>query len=117
MTSTETAVRCESLDLRLASSCGVGATLDSELEAHVRGCLRCQAERIRYRRLHHGLAAVASTEVPPPDDLVIGILRELDDSLAMRRRGRRAMCTVAAAAGAAGAIALVGRAHARRLAG
>ena len=116
-------MRCETIDRRLSESFEDPGALDADLAAHVGGCLRCQAELVRYRRLRHELARLRPEPAVTTDGLLDDIFGTLDASAWARflaRRGRQALCTLVAAAGAAGAagaIVAVGRVRHRRLAG
>lgn len=113
-------MRCETLDRRLSTTFEDPSSFQGELEVHVAECLRCQAELARYRRLRTELADLRSEPPIDVDGLLEDILGALDASTRARlvaRRGRQAVCTLVAAAGAAGAILMVGRVRSRRLAG
>lgn len=113
-------MRCDTLDQRLSATFDDPSTFQGELEAHVAGCLRCQAEMVRYRRLRNELAGLRTTPGVSVDGLFEDIVHSLDASVWARfaaRHGRQAICTVAAAAGAAGAIVLLGRARGRHATG
>ncbi len=113
-------MRCETLDRHLSATFEDPSSFQGELEDHVAACLRCQAELARYRRLRSELAWLRSEPVVEADGLLEDILGTLDAATRARlvaRRGRQAICTLVAAAGAAGAIVMVGRVRSRHLAG
>ncbi|HET8929531.1 MAG TPA: hypothetical protein VFN21_02620 [Acidimicrobiales bacterium] len=113
-------MRCETLDRRLSATFEDPSSFRGDLEVHVAECLRCQAELARYRRLRFELANLRSEPAIDADGLLEDIFGTLDASTQARllaRRGRQALCTLVAAAGAAGAIVVVGRVRSRRLAG
>lgn len=84
---------------------------------HVAQCLRCQAERARYRRLDRALADLRTLPVEADPTLVEEILGRLDSATERRARqrmaGRRAASIVgfaaATAAGVGGVLVLATR--------
>jgi hypothetical protein len=114
-------VRCDRLAERLPGVVD-GVALEPAAAAHLDGCLRCQADVARYRRLRRELAATRHLALQPPPDL----LDALDDGLDAARwapdgsdHRRRAAylggLAATAAAGVGGALVLAVRS--RRLAG
>lgn len=92
--------------------------------AHVDGCLRCQVESVRYRRVARTLRQLQAQVADPTPDLVPEILSWIDEAqasgAARSARYRRAAyvaaaATAATAAGAAGALVIAARSRRGRL--
>jgi hypothetical protein len=123
-------VRCEELgDLLAASPDGIELD-DRRARRHVEGCLRCQAELVRYRKLLRALRALRTEVIRPSPGLVADVLASLEEAgereavrgvLHGRRVAYVSGLAVAAAAAAAGASVIVrasrGRGRRVRLAG
>jgi hypothetical protein len=107
---------------RLAASLDDPAALSRDEHAHVAGCLRCQAEIARERRLQRSLAGLRDVVIAPPDDLLDQVLVHLDEDGAPRGhpRARKAAwvggIAAATAAAAGGAIVIAARTRKHRLA-
>lgn len=88
------------------------------IRAHVSGCLRCQAEAARYRRMVRELRALQVQRLVPPEDALTHTLRALRDLEPARRPVAYVGGVVATAAGAAAGVGmLVWRSRRRALAG
>lgn len=113
-------MRCDRWGARLAAAADGPDALEGDLGVHVSSCLRCQAELARQRRVRRELQRLDPNAVTRVDGLLEDIIATIDDRGEPRLvdlRGRRAVFTVVAAAGAAGAIVVANRARTRRLAG
>ena len=84
--------------------------LGRPFDGHVSGCLTCQAEAARYRKLCRSLASLADrAEQPPVDfaaDVAAALGTEEEATGRATRVGRAAATTGAIAATAAGVIAV-----------
>jgi anti-sigma factor RsiW len=111
---------CDELTPRLAASLDDATVLDRDDHAHLAGCLRCQAEVARERRLRRSLAGLLDVVLVPPDDLLEQIADVLDDDDLRHGRHRRVAwvggLAAATAAAAGGAIVLAARTRRHRLA-
>jgi hypothetical protein len=115
---------CDQLLPRLAAFLDDPTLLDAEDHTHLAGCLRCQAEVARERRLRRSLAGMRDVVLVPPDDLLEHLVEVLDEDDLRHGRQRRvawvggiaAAAAAATAAAAGGAIVLAGRTRRRRLA-
>jgi hypothetical protein len=112
---------CDLLAPRLAAFLDDPTLLDAEDHAHLAGCLRCQAEVARERRLRRSLAGMRDVVLVPPDDLLEQIVDLLDEDDLRHGRQRRVVwvggiAAAATAAAAGGAIVLAGVTRRRRLA-
>lgn len=95
------------------------------VRGHIDSCLRCQAELVQYRRLLRGLHTLRTEVLEPAPGTLTSILAHLEEagerravrSLLAGRRGAYlgGIAVATAAAGAAGAIVLAGRARRRAL--
>ena len=120
-------MRCEQLAEHLAANAGDSVLADPEARAHVEGCLRCQAEVARYRKLLKALRTLRTEMLTPAPGLVSDIfvsIEQAGERHAVRSllQGRRvayasgiAVASVAAAGGAA--LVLASRNRRSRLAG
>lgn len=117
-------MQCDELAELLAGAADGATPLEEAAEAHVRQCLRCQAELVQYRRLASALRSLRSELVDPGPGLladVIAALEAANDQHALRAllTGRRAAylggIAAATAATAAGAAVLAARARRGRL--
>lgn len=115
-------VLCERVAGSLADAAGGVALLDGPSRVHVEQCLRCQAELAQYHRLFRALRGIRTDLIEPAPGLVAEVLAGLTEAgerSAIRGllRGRRAAyvggIAAATAAGAAGAMVLVGRSRRR----
>jgi hypothetical protein len=96
------------------------AELGADQRGHIAGCLRCQADAARYRKLRRALRDLRRCTERDDPGVLAGILAALDDYDARVARraaaiGRAAIVLgglAAATAGATGAVALArGRRH------
>lgn len=91
--------------------------LDPDDRGHVEGCLRCQADLARYRRIRRAMAAMRAEPVPVDPSALSGVLERLEFAAERREHhrtvGRRAASFVglaaATAAGVGGVLALATR--------
>jgi hypothetical protein len=121
-------VKCEAIAEQL-SHIVEGGRPDPVVTAHVESCLRCQAELVQYRKLLRSLHQLRTEVLEPAPGTLTAILANLEaagerGAIRSMLTGRRAayvggIAVATAAAGAAGAIVLAGRAKRRglRLAG
>jgi hypothetical protein len=111
------AVRCDRVGELLPGLVDDSALGGRFLRAHVRSCLRCQAELAQYRRLRRTARSLEREVWVPPVDLLDAILVRLEragDRTANRtRRVAVYLGGVATAVGAAGALLLTRRARPR----
>jgi hypothetical protein len=111
---------CDELSPRLAASLDDPTVLGVDDHAHLAGCLRCQAEVARERRLRRGLAGLRDVVLVPPDDLLDHVYDALDLADGRHVRHRRVAwvggLAAATAAAAGGAIVLAARTRRHRLA-
>jgi hypothetical protein len=118
-----TSLTCEEIAGALADySEGVEAA-PAEIRAHVESCLRCQAELVQYRRLLKGLHNLRTEVLEPAPGHLTSVLAHIEAvgergairSLLQGRRGAYVggIALATAAAGAAGAVVLAGRARRR----
>jgi hypothetical protein len=111
---------CDELSPRLAASLDDLTVLGVDDHAHLAGCLRCQAEVARERRLRRGLAGLRDVVLVPPDDLLGHVYDTLDVADGRHVRHRRVAwvggLAAATAAAAGGAIVLAARTRRHRLA-
>lgn len=117
-------MRCDQV-AKVLADVAIGEELRGEGAAHVRGCLRCQAEVALYRKLFRVLHTLRGELLLPPSDLLPEIFAALDhpDAFDPRRllpRARRVAyvggLAAATAAGAAGAIVIASLSRRSRLA-
>lgn len=106
-------MQCDTVSLQLAEVADGFNELAGDVEAHVSGCLRCQAELAQYRKLLRALTALRGHYLTPDDALLGEILEALRPPATvhrLQRRNRRAAyiggIAAAATAGAAGAIVI-----------
>jgi predicted anti-sigma-YlaC factor YlaD len=102
-------VRCEAVAARLPALLDDEEALAPAQARHLGGCLHCQAELARYRRLRRMLGAMAGERAPVPPGAPSELLAALDAGHepagpARASGGRRAayLGTIAAATAAAG---------------
>lgn len=119
-------MRCDQLGDLLAATAGDAIEFDHEAQAHVAGCLRCQAEVAQYRKLLKALRTLRTEVLTPAPGLVADVLASIEQAgerhaLRSVLQGRKvayaggiAVAGVAAAGGAA--LVLASRSR-RRLAG
>ena len=98
-------------------------TAPSEVRLHVETCLRCQAELVQYRRLLRGLHNLRTEVLEPAPGALAAVLANLEaagerSAIRSMMTGRRGayvggIALATAAAGAAGAVVLAGRARRR----
>lgn len=104
-------MRCEDVARALPALVDEEIT-DSEIEAHVATCLRCQAELARYRRVLRGLHELRTRYLEPAPGLLPQTLAALEaagERSAVRAlvTGRRLAYAGAGVALAAGAAAVI----------
>ena len=102
-----------------------GGNASAEVTEHVASCLRCQAELVQYRKLLRSLHQLRTEVLEPAPGTLTAILANLEaaaerGAIRSMLTGRRAayiggIAAATAAAGAAGAIVLAGRAKRRSL--
>ncbi|MEY2417528.1 MAG: hypothetical protein QOG90_208 [Actinomycetota bacterium] len=114
---------CDEIAGSLADYADGVDTAPAEVRAHVEACLRCQAEMVQYRRLLKGLHNLRTEVLEPAPGHVTSVLAHIE--AAAERGAIRSMLTgrrgayvggialATAAAGAAGAVVLAGRARRR----
>lgn len=100
---------CHLVAVRLARVDSDGS-LGSRFDTHMAGCLTCQAEAARYRKMYRSLAGLATlTEQPPhgfAPDVAAALGADTSRGRSPSRRGRVAAATGAIAATAAGVVAV-----------
>jgi len=116
---------CLTLSDQLATYAEGVEAAPADARAHVDSCLRCQAEMVQYRRLLRGLHTLRTEVLEPAPGTLTGILAHIERagerravrSLLQGRRGAYlgGIAVATAAAGAAGALVLAGRARRRAL--
>ena len=102
-------MRCDEVLGALAGAADGAVPLSPDQRAHVGGCLACQAELVRCRRMLRSLSWLRGEFVEPPDAPVAGVLASVRAAAEQRAArstadGRR-WSSVAALAVAAGATA------------
>ena len=117
-------ITCETVAERLPHIMEGGRT-DVAVSRHVDACLRCQAELVQYRKLLRSLRTLRTHVLEPAPGTLTSILASLEaagerGAIRSMLTGRRAayvggIAVATAAAGAAGAIVLAGRAKRRAL--
>ena len=117
---------CDEITSTLADYADTIDAAPMNVRAHVDTCLRCQAELVQYRRLLRGLHNLRTEVLEPAPGHLTSVLAHLEaagERRAVRSmlRGRKAayvggIALATAAAGAAGAVVLAGRAKRRALA-
>jgi hypothetical protein len=121
-----TSLTCDAIAATLGDYAeGVEAAPD-DIRAHVDTCLRCQAEIVQYRRLLRGLHNLRTEVLEPAPGQLTSLLAHIEAagersairSIMSGRRGAYVggIALATAAAGAAGAVVLAGRARRRALA-
>jgi hypothetical protein len=120
---TTTSLTCDEIAGSLADYADGVETAPADVRAHVEACLRCQAEMVQYRRLLRGLHSLRTEVLEPAPGHVTAVLAHIE--AAAERGANRSMLTgkrgayvggialATAAAGAAGAFVLAGRARRR----
>ncbi len=117
-------ITCESVAEQLPHIVD-GAKADPTLTKHVDACLRCQAELVQYRKLLRSLHQLRTEVLEPAPGTLTSILASLEaagerGAIRSMLSGRRAayvggLAVATAAAGAAGALVLAGRARRKSL--
>jgi hypothetical protein len=117
-------ISCESV-AELLPSIVEGGNADAALTEHVESCLRCQAELVQYRKLLRSLHHLRTEVLEPAPGTLTSILANLEaagerGAIRSMLTGRRAayvggIAVATAAAGAAGALVLAGRARRKSL--
>ncbi|MGH9102919.1 MAG: hypothetical protein ACRDYD_08060 [Acidimicrobiales bacterium] len=109
-------VRCEMVLGLVPGLVGGEEEASVEVTAHLRRCLGCRRELVRYRRLVIAVAQLGDQPPDPPAGLVGEILSHLEEpggrqALLSALSGRRLayLVGIAGAAGAAGAVVLASR--------
>jgi anti-sigma factor RsiW len=97
-------VKCDEVAERLPALLDAGGTASFEVREHIEGCLRCQAELVRYRRMLRELREMRTRYLEPSPDALSQTLAALWE--AGERRAIRSMITGrrVAYAGAVGGI-------------
>ncbi|MFN8034996.1 MAG: hypothetical protein U0V73_03595 [Acidimicrobiia bacterium] len=118
-------MRCEDLTGVISELAEPGSppALSSEARAHVEGCLRCQTEVAKYRRLYRGLRHLRARYIEPAPGVLAETLAALESAGERRAlqsvlSGRRlayagAIGGAALAAGAAATVVLFARSRHR----
>lgn len=121
-------MRCENVAELLPHVVDGAEVADDAVRRHVESCLRCQAELVQYRKLLRALHHLRTDVLEPNPGVLTGIFARLEEAgergaIRSLLTGRRAayaggIAVATLAAGAAGAIVLVGRGKRKvRLAG
>ena len=123
---TSTSLTCEAIAATLADYAEGVESAPTDVRAHVETCLRCQAEIVQYRRLLRNLHTLRTEVLEPAPGHLTSVLAHLEAagerrairSIMSGRRGAYVggIALATAAAGAAGAVVLAGRARRRALA-
>jgi hypothetical protein len=97
-------VKCDEVAEKLPALLDAGGTASVEVRHHIEGCLRCQAELVRYRRMLRELREMRTRFLEPSPDALSQTLAALWE--AGERRAIRSMITGRrlAYAGAVGGI-------------
>jgi anti-sigma factor RsiW len=97
-------VKCDEVAEKLPALLDAGGTASIEVRQHIEGCLRCQAELVRYRRMLRELREMRTRFLEPSPDAMSQTLAALWE--AGERRAIRSMITGRrlAYAGAVGGI-------------
>jgi hypothetical protein len=97
-------VKCDEVAEQLPALLDAGGTASVEVRQHIEGCLRCQAELVRYRRMLRELREMRTRFLEPSPDALSQTLAALWE--AGERRAIRSMITGRrlAYAGAVGGI-------------
>lgn len=116
-----TSLTCEEIAGALADFAEGADAAPRDIRQHVESCLRCQAELVQYRRLLRGLHNLRTDVLEPAPGAVTHLLANLEaaaerNAIRSILSGRRAayvggIALATAAAGAAGAVVLAGRAR------
>ena len=120
-------MRCEDVAELLHRVVDSGEPVELDARRHIEGCLRCQAELARYRRMLRGLTLLRTRYLEPAPGLLsetLAALGEAGERRAMHSmlNGKRlayagAIGGAAVAAGAAATAMIVVRSRRRLLAG
>jgi hypothetical protein len=120
-----TSLTCEEIAGALADYADGVEAAPSDIRSHVESCLRCQAELVQYRRLLKGLHNLRTEVLEPAPGHLTSVLAHIEAvgergairSMLTGRRGAYVggIALATAAAGAAGAVVLAGRARRRAL--
>ncbi len=120
-----TSLTCDEIAGALADYADGVETAPRDVRVHVEACIRCQAEMVQYRRLLRGLHTLRTDVLEPAPGHLTAVLAHLEaagERSAVRSmlRGRRGayvggIALATAAAGAAGAVVLAGRARRKAL--
>ena len=118
-----TSLTCDAIASSLADYADGVETAPADVRAHVEACLRCQAELVQYRRLLRGLHSLRTEVLEPAPGHVTSVLAHIEAaaergairSILTGKRGAYVggIALATAAAGAAGAFVLAGRARRR----
>lgn len=121
-----TSLTCDAIAATLADYADGVDAAPADIRAHVDTCLRCQAEIVQYRRLLRGLHNLRTEVLEPAPGHLTSLLAHIEAagersairSIMSGRRGAYmgGIALATAAAGAAGAVVLAGRARRRALA-
>ncbi len=120
-----TSPNCDEIAAMLSDYAEGVETAPRDVRVHVDTCIRCQAELVQYRRLLRGLHTLRTDVLEPAPGALAGVLAHLEAagersavrSLLSGRRGAYVggIALATAAAGAAGAVVLAGRARRRAM--
>ena len=114
-----TSLDCGQVGRAIESQLDSGGEPSAELVSHVEGCVRCQAELARHRKLLRLLAHLREEVVPVPEGMVSGVLAAVGEAAqrrAIRAALRRQSLAYAGGVGAALAVvAVIGLARKRTL--
>ncbi|MEY2424877.1 MAG: hypothetical protein QOI61_449 [Actinomycetota bacterium] len=116
---------CEEIAGALADYADGVETAPRDVRLHVESCIRCQAEMVQYRRLLRTLHGLRTDVLEPAPGALTSVLAHIEaagERTAVKSilRGRRGayvggIALATAAAGAAGAVVLAGRARRRAM--
>ena len=116
-------MQCDEIAELLPGILDGGEVADRRVQRHVESCLRCQAELVQYRRLLKGLHTLRTEVLEPAPGHITSVLAHIEAigergairSMLSGRRGAYVggIALATAAAGAAGAVVLAGRARRR----
>ena len=102
-------MRCEDVAILLPAAVDANDPVELPVQRHIEGCLRCQAELARYRRMLRGLQLLRTQYLEPTPGLLAATLVAVTE--ASERRAVRSILTgkrLAYAGAIAGAVAAAG---------
>ena len=108
-------MQCEQLTDLLAAAGGEPTMLDPDGRDHLEGCLRCQAELAKYRKLLKALQQLRTEVIAPAPGLITDVLLRIEQrgerkavkSILQGRKAAYVTGIAAASLAAGGAAALV----------